>query len=293
MTTHPADARDQTGFREGYVTAQDGLRLYYRDYGPHDSGRATALCLAGIARNSRDFHSLALRLSVARRVMAFDYRGRGRSDYDRNWRHYEPRTYVEDARHLMAATNTHRIVAIGTSMGGLIALGLAVAAASSVRAIVMNDVGPEIQSEGFERIVTYIASFPPQATWDQAALEMRRVFPMLSITSDKGWLNFARASYRPGGDGMLHADWDPNIVKPLGNPEDTPVDLWALYRGIAGIPALAVRGGKSDVLSETTFRRMKTEKPDLVQVVIPESGHAPTLGEPEAVKAIDAFLAPL
>ena len=291
MTAAAAPA--QTGFREGYFTAQDGLRIYYRDYGPHDSNRATVLCLAGLARNSRDFHSLALRLCASRRVLSFDYRGRGRSDYDPDWRHYEPRTYVEDARHLMAATNTHRIVAIGTSLGGLIALGLALVAASSVSGIVMNDVGPDIQLAGVERIIGYIAKFPPQPDWQRAAQELRRNFPMLSIKSDAGWLNFAHATYRAGPDGMLHADWDPAIAKPFGQNADMPVDLWALYRAAARIPVLALRGGRSDILSEETFARMKAEKLDLAQVVVPESGHSPTLGEPEAVRAIDAFLAPL
>jgi len=288
-----APAPPQTGFREGFFTAHDGLRLYYRDYGPHDSKRATVLCLAGLARNSRDFHGLALRLSASRRVLSFDYRGRGRSDYDPDWRHYEPRTYVDDARHLMAATNTHHIVAIGTSMGGLIALGLALVAASSVRAIVMNDVGPDIQSAGFERIKGYIAKFPPQPDWERAAKEMRRNFPMLSIKSDAGWLKFAYATYRADPDGMLRADWDPAIAKPFGRRADMSFDLWALYRAASRIPVLALRGGNSDILSEETFRRMKSKKPDLVQVVIPDTGHTPTLGEPDAVKAIDVFLAPL
>ena len=291
MTAAPAPP--QTGFRDGTFTAQDGLRLYYRDYGRHDSNRATVLCLPGLARNSRDFHGLALRLSAARRVLTFDYRGRGRSDYDADWRHYEPRSCVDDARHLLAATNTHRVVAVGTSMGGLIALGLALVAASSVSGIVMNDVGPDIQSAGLERIMGYIAKFPPQPDWQQAAQELRRNFPMLSIKSDAGWLNFAYATYRADPDGMLRADWDPAIAKPFGRRADTSFDLWALYRAVARIPVLALRGGRSDILSEETFRRMKAEKPDLVQVVIPDTGHTPTLGEPEAVKAIDAFLAPL
>ncbi len=291
--TASAAAADQTEFREGTITTQDGLRLYYRDYGPHDAKRATALCLAGLARNCRDFHGLALRLSTARRVLAFDYRGRGRSGYDPDWRHYEPRTYVEDVRHLLAATNTHRVVAIGTSMGGLIALGLAVVVASAVCAVILNDVGPDIQSEGLARIMNYMVNFPPQPSWEQAAAELRREFPALSIRSDEGWLNFARATYRMGEDGALRADWDPNIVKAIIHPDDSPVDLWTLYRGIGGIPALAIRGGKSDVLSAATFARMKAEKPDLVQVTVPQSGHPSTLGEPEVVAAMDAFLAPL
>jgi pimeloyl-ACP methyl ester carboxylesterase len=249
------------------------------------------LCLPGLARNSRDFHDLALRLSATRRVLAVDYRGRGRSDYDPDWRHYEPRTYVDDVRHLLAATNMHRVIAIGISMGGLVAMGLAVAVPAAVKAIVLDDVGPTVETGGTARIFAFFRAMGPQPSWDDAARELRNVFPKLSIKSDAGWLRFARATYRQGNDGLLHADWDPNIVKPFENPGDSPYDLWALYRGAARIPMLAVRGGESDVLSEATFSRMKAEKPDLVQVTVPGVGHAPSLTEPEVAAALDDFLA--
>ena len=76
----------QTGFRENFFSAQDGLRLYYRDYGPHGRAHATVLCLPGLTRNARDFHDIALRLSETRRVLCPDYRGRGRSDQTPRWR---------------------------------------------------------------------------------------------------------------------------------------------------------------------------------------------------------------
>jgi len=285
----PPDA----GFRERYFTAQDGLRLYYRDYGPHQGGRTTVLCLAGLTRNSRDFHDLAVRLSASRRVLAPDYRGRGRSDYDPDWRHYEARTYVDDARHLLAATNTDGAVIVGISLGGLVAMGLAVAAPSAVRAAVLDDIGPALETSGLGRILEYIRSPPPQPDWDHAVREMRRCFPTLSIKTDAGWLKFARGTYREGRDGRLYPDWDPDILKPFSNPDAVPGDLWALYRAMARIPVVAVRGGASDVLSEATFRRMKAEKPDLVQVTVPGVGHAPTLTEPAVSEALDAFFARL
>jgi len=289
----PDSLPPETGFRECFYTAQDGLRLYYRDYGEAHPGRSAVLCLPGVARNSRDFHELALRTSRSRRVLSVDYRGRGRSDYDPDWRHYEPRTYVDDARHLLAATNTHRVAAIGISFGGLVAMGLAVAAPAAVKAIVLDDVGPAVETGGTARIFAYIRAMGPQASWEDATREVRRAFPMLSIKSDAGWLRFARATYRQGDDGLLHADWDPNIVKPFENPDGSPYDLWALYRGVALLPMLAVRGGESDVLSEATFSRMKAEKPDLVQVTVPGVGHAPSLAEPEVAAALDDFLAKL
>src|SRR5260370_5380461 len=113
-------------YREGTVSAQDGLLLYYRDYGDRLSARTPVLCLSGLTRNSADFATLAERLSGERRVICPDYRGRGRSAYDRDWRRYDPYVYISDVSHLLTATGVDRAVIVGTSMGGLLALGLAV-----------------------------------------------------------------------------------------------------------------------------------------------------------------------
>ena len=114
--------------------------------------------------------------------------------------------------------------------------------------------------------------------------------PKLSIKSDEDWMAFARSTFREGADGKLHPNWDRNIVQPFlhGDPY---ADLWTLYRAIGKIPTLIVRGGASDVLSDATLARMKAMKPDLTDVTIPGVGHAPSLAEPEAAQALDAFLA--
>lgn len=284
-------APPQSGFEERTFTSQNGLRLYFRDYGPRDSRRATALCLPGLTRNSRDFHEVALRLAADRRVLCPDYRGRGRSDYDPDWRNYDARVIADDLRHLLAATNTHGAVMIGVSLGGLIAIGLAAVVPSTVRAVVLDDVGPEVETSGMGRILEWIRNTPPQPDWEHAARAVRLAFPNLSIKTEAGWISFAQATYKLGADGRLWADWDPQLIKPYEDHGAVPADLWALYRGARSVPMLAVRGGESDLLSAATFRRMKVEKPDLVQVTVPGVGHAPTLTEPEVAPALAEFVA--
>ena len=123
------------GYRERWLTAQDGLKLYFRDYlppgGVTGGGSAASatpvLCLPGVSRNSKDFAPLAQRLSQGRRVICPDYRGRGRSQYDPDWRHYHPPVYVDDIRHLLCALGVHQVHVIGTSLGGILALVMAVA----------------------------------------------------------------------------------------------------------------------------------------------------------------------
>jgi pimeloyl-ACP methyl ester carboxylesterase len=278
-------------FRERFVTAQDGLRLYYRDYGPACSHATPVLCLAGLTRNAKDFHGVASRLSATRRVLCLDYRGRGRSDYDPDWRNYVLPTYVNDVRHLLAANDTHGVIMVGTSLGGLIAMAMGAAMPASLRGVVLNDIGPEIGTEGMGRILAYIRGLRPLPDWSTAARELKRLFPPLSLTTDEDWLEFARATFRQAPDGLLYVDWDMNILKPFAKP--AAQDLWALFRSLGRVPLMVVRGGVSDVLGAATLARMRELHPGLVHVTVPGIGHVPSLREPEVAAALDAFLAPL
>src|ERR1700732_1955518 len=109
-------------FRERRFAAQDGLSLYYRDYGEPLSPRLPLVCLTGLTRHSADFADLAARHAGERRILCLDYRGRGRSAYDSNWRNYDPRIYVSDIAHLLAPNDVHRAGVVGTSLGGVLAM---------------------------------------------------------------------------------------------------------------------------------------------------------------------------
>jgi pimeloyl-ACP methyl ester carboxylesterase len=281
-------------YRERTLTAQDGLALYYRDYGDPLAARTPVLCLSGLTRNSADFDEVATRLAAERRVLCPDYRGRGRSAYDPDWRHYEPRTYINDVAHLLAAAGVGRAVVIGTSLGGLLAMGLAVLRPTAVAGVVLNDIGPEVDSGGFARILDYVGTDHPQPDWESAARYLKELLPRLAPNADEAWWRLhAETTFRMGEDGRLHFDWDLNIAKPLVRQGTTTPDLWALYRGLRQLPTLALHGALSDVLTDRTFSRMALEKPDLVCVTVSDVGHTPSLSEPQSTSALDAFLQPL
>lgn len=277
-------------FRERHLLAQDGLRLYFRDYGDPQSPRAPLLCLTGIVRNSADFADLAERHAGERRVICPDYRGRGRSAYDSNWRNYDPFVYANDLAHLMAATGLERVVVVGTSLGAALAMGLAVLKPSLLAGIVLNDFGPEVAANGVTRILDYIGTDHPQPDWPSAVRHLKELLPTLSIRTDEGWLKLAHGTYREGADGMLHFDWDVNLAKPLAEANGSVPDLWPYFRALGRLPVLALRGDLSDVLSPATFDRMALAKPDLQRVTVANAGHAPTLNEPEAASAVDDFI---
>ena len=280
-----------SGFRECVFHSQDDLALYWRDYGDVASARTPLLCLGGLTRNSKDFHVLALSLCGERRVLAPDYRGRGRSARDSDWRNYRPETYLSDILDLLTVAGVHRVVVLGTSMGGLLALGLAAFRPTLLAGVILNDVGPEIAGHGYQRILDYVGIDRPVADWDGAIAVLKGMFPTLSLDTPAKSLRMADASYRRGDDGMLHFDWDVALARGLGPKGGQLPDLWALYRAIGPRPMLAIRGGLSDVLSEATFERMAQAKPDLRRAVVPNVGHVPALDEPEAATAIHEFIA--
>jgi pimeloyl-ACP methyl ester carboxylesterase len=276
---------------ERHLSAQDGLQLYYRDYGDRLSPRLPLLCLTGLTRNCQDYADLAARFAATRRVICPDYRGRGRSAYDADWRNYDPMIYLGDIGHILMANDIDRVVVVGTSLGGLLAMGLAVLRPTSIAAAVINDIGPDVDPGGLDRIIDFIGIDRPQPDWPSAVAMLRKTLPRLAIRDAQWWERFARATYREGADDALHFDWDIAIAEKLKRSAGNIQDLWPLFRALRDIPTLAVRGGISDVLSEDGLRRMIDAKPDLVAVTVPGIGHTPTLDEPEIKGVLDDFIA--
>jgi pimeloyl-ACP methyl ester carboxylesterase len=278
-------------YRERHLSAQDGLRLYYRDYGDRLSPNLPLLCLTGLTRNSQDYADLAAHFAGARRVICPDYRGRGRSAYDPDWRNYDPMTYLGDIGNILISNDIPRVIVIGTSLGGLLAMGLAVMRPTSVAAVVINDIGPDVDPGGLARIIDFIGVDRPQPDWPSAVDFLRKSLPRLAIRDAKWWERFARATYREGADGALHFDWDIALVETLRRGKGAIRDLWPTFRALRDIPALAVRGAISDVLTAEGLRRMIAAKPDLVAVTVSGIGHTPTLDEPEIKGVLDDFIA--
>jgi len=280
-------------YRERHLTAQDGLKLYYRDYGDPQSPHAPVICLAGLARNSKDFHDLALHLCGQRRVLCPDYRGRGKSEWDDDYRNYRPEVHLSDLIHLMTAAQVHHAVVVGTSFGGLLAMGLGAIQPTSLAGVVLNDVGPEITPGGAARISGYIGKEVRHADWPAAAAATKAQYQAAyPDVDDAAWMDSARRTFVDDGAGGLRLDYDLALGKALQEQSENVPDLWPLFGTLRNIPVLAIRGALSDVLSESTFARMADVKPDLIRLTVTNRGHAPMLDEPECLEAIDEFLQP-
>jgi len=279
-------------FRERRFSAQDGLALYFRDYGDATLRATPVLCLTGIGRNSKDFHGIASRISTSRRVLAMDYRGRGQSAYDPYWQNYQPRTYINDALHLMAVAGVEKVILLGTSLGAILAMLLTSIQPGALAGAILNDMGPEMPADGFKRIRSYIGQIPRQPDRAAALATLNEMFgTAYPDFAAADWETAVDNMFRREPDGGYLLDYDPAIAKPLAEQSDEPPKLWRFFNALGALPTLALRGALSDVLSEATFAAMAKAKPDLVQATIPNRGHSPTLDEPASCAAIDRFLA--
>jgi pimeloyl-ACP methyl ester carboxylesterase len=271
--------------------SHDGLRLYARVYEAPVRGAPTVLCLHGLTRNSRDFEDLAPHLQRRYRVIVPDLRGRGLSARDPNLQNYQPAIYVQDILALLAAVDVPRAAVIGTSLGGMLAMMLALSQKERIAGIVLNDVGPEIDPAGIERIKQYAGRLPPARSWDDAVAQTRTVHgdAWRGLAADR-WAVLARRSYREDAAGMVEVDADPKIGEALRAAPAAALDLWPLWKALRHVPTLAIRGALSDILSAATLSRMKAENPDLESLEVADRGHVPLLDEPECIAAVDAFL---
>lgn len=293
-------------FTEHHYQSHDRLSLYYRSYG---SGKNVVVCLPGLTRNSKDFHELAIHLAPRYRVLCLDLRGRGQSDRDRNWRHYHNGTYVRDTWTLMDQLAVASFIVIGTSLGGLLAMIMAAQRPERLKAIVLNDIGPEVDPAGYARILSSASWQGEVNNWREAEQQCREAYsPALPDMPPGFWNDFVHKSYRERADGTPELDVDPNIGQAFFKRARTvrvlarlrklhilhriagvPIDPWDSFRAVS-MPCLVLRGGTSDILSEGIVDRMAAVKPDLKRATIPKRGHAPLLDESASLTAIDAFL---
>lgn len=274
----------------GFFESQDGLKLYYRDFGSENPG-TPLICLPGLTRNSRDFEDLANHLCDRRRVITCDFRGRGFSEYDENWENYHPLTYVQDTWTLLDHLGIEKTIVVGTSLGGLCAMAMAKTQGDRVAGVVMNDIGPEINPAGIARIQEYTGRVPPVESWDDAIRQARMIYgEWLPGLSDEGWERLTRHGYRENEHGVPHLDMDPNIGEAVRTVGPQKGDPWELFDAFGDTPVTLLWGAMSDILTKDIVDKMTARKMDLKVVEVPNRGHVPLLDEPECLAAIDALL---
>ena len=284
-------------WRDVTYASFDDLRLSVRHYPAANEQFRSVICLPGLIRNSRDFHVLATYLSRhperPRNVYSFDYRGRGRSQYDRNWHNYTPFTETLDVLDFLTLRGLHKVGIVGTSRGGIIAMLMAAVRPTAMGPVVLNDIGPVIETRGLARIMGYVGRMPVPKTWPEAAMMMRELnehaFPNFS---DAQWEEIAKDVFDEHKGRPARA-YDRKLARVIGTTDlSRPVpEMWPQFIALGQMPALVLRGENSDVLSEGTLEAMVERHPNLRTMTVPDQGHPPVLKESETIEAISAFFA--
>ncbi|MFY0681060.1 MAG: alpha/beta hydrolase [Thalassovita sp.] len=267
-------------------TTSDGLSLYYED----DGDGLPLLCLSGLTRNARDFDFVAPQLE-GHRVIRLDYRGRGQSDWSKEYLSYNVPREAQDALELLDHLGIEKAAILGTSRGGLIAMGLAATVKDRLLGVVMNDIGPVLDPKGLDAIMGYLGIQPTFTDFDAMATArkaaMQATYPDVPLAR---WRKEVTHSHVATGDG-IRLNYDPKLRDAVLEAGTTGApDLWPFFEAIAPLPCAVIHGENSDLLSFETVAEMLRKNPDLIVAHVPNRAHIPFLDEPEAQSALSKWL---
>ena len=279
---------------------RNGLKLYARHYRARHASPTAArdrvrplLCLAGLTRNSRDFHEIALNVSSgnrARDVFTLDSRGRGLSDYDPDWRNYTVPCEMQDALDFMIARGLEGAAILGTSRGGLIAMVMAAAQPGFLGPVILNDIGPVIDRDGLSRIASYVGRMPLPRDWKEAR-DMVRDMNASAFTAvpEHEWEPIARQLFNER-NGRPAPGYDSKLGQAFSSIDGPIPPLWAQFDALKRTPLMVIRGLNSDLLSKATVESMHQRHPDLTELVVAGQGHAPWLRDEASIHEVRRFL---
>jgi pimeloyl-ACP methyl ester carboxylesterase len=227
-----------------------------------------------------------------RLVLAIDYRGHGQSEYDRNPDNYTLPVALADLSAVLIALEIAPAIFLGTSYGGLLAMMLAVWRPTAIGGVILNDIGPVIEPQGWVRIKGYLGKLPVPRNFEEGAEILRwwfhAQFPKLTR---QDWIAFARRTWREDR-GRLVPDYDLKLARTLQGVDLQHLPtLWDHFDALARVPLMIIRGANSDMLASTTLDAMLSRRSELDVAVVPDQGHAPLLAEPKLIRRIAAFIA--
>jgi len=281
--------------RSSFVTAQDGLRLHVREYGPATAPTLPVVCLPGLTRTTADFDALAPALASgypARHVAAIDSRGRGQSEYDVNPQNYNLAVELTDVVSVLVALEIGQAVFVGSSRGGLLSMLLAVAHPTAIAGVVLHDIGPVIEPKGLARIKSYVGKLTQPGSFAEGAEILRRLFDaQFPKLKPEQWLTAAQHTWR-AKDGTLEPTYDMHLTSTLAEFDvERPLPpMWNEFDALASVPVLVIRGANSDILTAATVDAMCARHPQVISIEVADQGHVPLLDSVELIERIGEFV---
>lgn len=267
--------------------------MSYKEWGDPANSKVL-ICVHGITRVANDFDALAAAMADQYRVICPDVVGRGHSDSLRNPQHYQIPQYVSDMVTLLARANAESVAWFGTSMGGLIGMGLASLPDTPISKLVLNDVGPALNLEAIVRIGEYIAQDVRFDSFDEAAAYIRAISLSFGPHTEQQWHKLASDVLKQNEQGQWIRHYDLGLAIPVKNttPElaaAAQAMLWHAYDAIR-CTTLLVRGGESDLLTAEAAQQMTQRGPRAQLIELPGVGHAPTFVHEDQIALAREFL---
>jgi len=169
-------------------------------------------------------------------------------------------------------------------------MAYAEAHAERLVALIINDIGPDVE-EGSQRITQTVRSRPEDfATVEDAMAYRREVSPVTASRPMADQREVALGVLRQRSDGRWVWKMDPAYIQQRVQHGAPPRPaLWPVLRSLP-CPTMVVWGTESDVLSEAQAKRMVEALPRGELVTVPGVEHAPTLVEPVVLTGLEHFL---
>jgi pimeloyl-ACP methyl ester carboxylesterase len=270
------------------VAGPDGdYGLSYADWGSPDASR-TIICVHGLTRNGRDFDHLATVLQNHARVICPDMVGRGLSDPLADPEQYALPTYVAHMLQLLDKLGLAEVDWVGTSMGGLIGMGVA-ASGAPIRRLVLNDIGPFIPKAALDRINMHLGLSLSFASLDDLEAHLREIHAGFGPLTDAEWRHLAEHSASRREDGMFRLSYDQRLAEPMKRGPIADIDLWPVWDQIR-CPVLVLRGAQSELLLAATAAEMTRRGPGAEVIEIDGTGHAPALMAKDQIAIVRDWL---
>lgn len=268
-------------------------KVAYKEWGDPQNP-SVLVCVHGVTRVSDDFDRLAQELSQHYRVVCPDIAGRGRSDWLNDPQYYQIPQYVSDMVTLLARLDARAVHWLGTSMGGLIGMGLASMKNNPIGRLVLNDIGPALNPAALARIGDYIGQAVSFTSFDEAVHYIKGISQPFGPHTDEEWRKLAADVLRQGKDGQWIRHYDPNLTIPFKattteSAQHAQTMLWKAYEAIS-CPTLVIRGGDSDLLTPDVAKAMTERGPKAKLVEFPGIGHAPTFLHADQIAVVREFL---
>ena len=280
--------------RSVFVSAPDGLRLHVREYGTRAAVGTAVVCLPGLTRTVADFDALAPALAAdgARRVIALDSRGRGRSDHDRKAENYNLLVELGDLVAVLSALAVGPAIFIGSSRGGLLTMHLAVAHPTAIAGVVLHDIGPVIEPKGLARLRSYVGKMPQPRSFAEGGEILRQLFhgQFPNFTAEQ-WLANAQRTWRMHEDRLVPT-YDVRLSRTLTaiDIEQPLPPLWNEFEALKRVPLLVIHGTRSDILSAPTVAAMAERHPGMQTIEVADQGHVPLLEGEDIIQRIVEFV---